>query len=223
MTENVLVVAAHPDDEVIGCGGTIARHAESGDKIHIVLLADGVSSRGGSGGLKERIQSAVKAAEILGAEEPIIKNLPDNRLDTLPLLDIVKELEKIVSRINPTIVYTHHGGDLNIDHQVTYKAILTACRPLPSIGLKGIYTFETLSSTEWGDFVNNQCFTPNYFVNISSTLDKKLLALKCYDDEMRPFPHARSYEAVKKIAGLRGAQNGFEAAEAFCVIRQLRF
>lgn len=218
---NILVVAAHGDDEVLGCGGTMARHAAEGDGVHVLILADGISSRGGLNGLEERNQASVEAAKILGAEPPILLGLPDNRLDTMPLLDIIQKIEPVVRDINPDIVYTHHGGDMNVDHIVTHRAVLTACRPLPGAHFTAIYGFEVLSSTEWASPDQGRGFFPVHHVDISDFLDRKMKALECYHAEMRPFPHARSYESVRALATVRGAQNGVIAAESFTLLRSV--
>lgn len=220
MAERILVVAAHPDDEALGCGGTMARHAERGDSVHVLFLADGVSSRGSETGLERRSEAAWKSADVLGAHPPLSLGMPDNKMDTLSLLEVVQEIETVLKEVRPTIVYTHHGGDLNVDHQVTYRAVLTACRPLPDCELQGLFTFETMSSTEWGAMLQSEHFNPVYFVDINLTLSKKISALQCYYEEMRPFPHARSYEVITSLARLRGGQNGLAAAEAFGVVRQ---
>ena len=221
MVERVLVVAAHPDDEVLGCGGTMARHSKKGDSVNILLLADGVSSRANARGQGQRYEAARKAAGVLGAHPPVLLGMPDNKMDTLSLLEVVQKIEVIMKKVRPTIVYTHHGGDLNIDHQITHSAVLTACRPLPGDELNAIFTFEILSSTEWGAMPKCQQFVPVYFVDIALTLEQKVAALKYYDEEMRPFPHARSYEGVTFLAKLRGSQNGLNVAEAFGVVRQI--
>lgn len=219
--DTVLVVAAHPDDEVFGCGGTLARHAEKGDDVHVLILADGETSRIQAGDVSARQICAEHAARALGISLYKILGFPDNQLDKVALLEIVRAVESAVAQLTPTVVYTHHGGDLNIDHQIACKAVMTACRPLPGSAIDAIYTFETVSSTEW--FVPQQecIFMPGRIVDISGTIKKKMAALRCYDSEMRSFPHARSYEAIECLAKLRGAQSGLPAAEAFGVMRQV--
>jgi|TARA_R100001530_G_scaffold128257_1_gene97886 LmbE family N-acetylglucosaminyl deacetylase len=213
--ETVLVVVAHPDDEVLGCGGTMAKHGANGDKVHTLILADGFSARleGAS-----RHTNALRAAETLGGEPPQFLDLPDNRLDTLPLLNVVKLVEGVVETLKPTIVYTHHGGDLNVDHRITHQAVMTACRPLPGSSVTAIYSFEVASSTELS---LSQTFQPTHFVDIDLYLETKLDALACYEDEMRCFPHSRSLRAVEALAHWRGASVGVEAAESFEILRQI--
>lgn len=221
--KTVLVVAAHSDDEALGCGGTLARHVAEGDSVHAIFLADGVSSRPKTGkkDLAVRMKAAQLAHKILGLQSIQYLGLPDNQLDSLPLLDIVQPLEKLIQLIAPQIIYTHHIGDLNIDHRITHQAVLTACRPLPDSLLKEIYAFEVVSSTEWNSSGQSP-FLPTVFVDISNYLDCKMKALKAYGLEMRNAPHARSLENIQALAVHRGHSVGVSAAEAFMPIRILR-
>ena len=217
----VLVIAAHPDDEALGCGGTMARHARQGEDVHVLFLAEGVTSREGAGEVESeaRADAARDAAKALGAKPPRFASMPDNKLDTVPLLDVIKAVEAALADIAPDVVYTHHGGDLNVDHGIVHRAVLTACRPLPGCPVRAIYAFEVPSSTEWND--SAEVFIPNRFVDISATIDAKMTALECYSGEMRPFPHPRSVQAIEALARWRGAAAGLEAAEAFHVIRRV--
>lgn len=228
--QEVLIVAAHPDDEVLGCGATIARHAQAGDRVHILILADGVSARTNPGEnaeagtstaslLDARTAAARAAAEILGAQPPRLLGLPDNRLDTLPLLDIVQRIESVIAELRPQQVYTHHSGDLNIDHRITHQAVMTACRPLPYTVCRRILCFEVASSTEWQTPRAADAFLPNWFVDVRTTLARKLDALRAYADELRPWPHPRSAEAIEHLARWRGVSVGVDAAEAFMLAR----
>ena len=212
----VLIFAAHPDDEVLGCGGTIARHIHNGDKVQVVFLADGFGSRNNG---SNRDASAKEASKLLGCETPIFLNFPDNQLDNVILLHIVKKLEEIIGNFLPSIIYTHHYGDLNIDHQVTHRAVMTACRPQPNFSVKEIYTFEIVSATHWQSVSMGGLFSPNYFVDVSDFINKKMDALHCYASEMREYPHARSYEALQNLSKFRGSSIGVRDAEAFCVER----
>lgn len=218
---NVLVVAAHPDDETLGCGGTIARHAAAGDTVSLLFLADGVGARGDhdAAAIAGRTRAAAAAAAALGAEPPRCLGLPDNRLDTVALLDIVKAIEALVEEVRPAVVYTHHGGDLNIDHRIAHRAVLTACRPLPESPVRAIHAFEVPSSSEWAS--PGDAFVPTRFVDIAATFATKMAALACYGDEMRAFPHPRSAQAVEALARWRGASAGLALAEAFAVVREI--
>ncbi|MBI08031.1 MAG: GlcNAc-PI de-N-acetylase [Rhodospirillaceae bacterium] len=219
---NILVVAAHPDDEVLGCGGTIRRHADAGDTVDILCVCDGVSARRGSANsdaLVERRMAAKQAANILGAQEPKFLDFPDNRLDEIPLLDIVREIEATIEGLQPKIVYTHFVGDLNIDHTIVSRAVLTACRPLKGSNIERILNFEIPSSTEWASPQPFNSFTPQYFIDIDHQLEAKLAAIRAYEMEIREFPHPRSVQAIKALAHWRGATAGLSAAEAFHVER----
>ena len=228
MPTSVLVVAAHPDDEVLGVGGTVARHADGGDQVHTLILAEGLTARGtgldraaATVALNDLQAAALKAASVLGALPPRFAGLPDNRMDTMPLLDIVKYVEAMIADVSPTVVYTHHGGDLNVDHRIVHQAVLTACRPLPGCPVQAIYAFETVSSTEWGSPALGKPFIPNRFVILGEQLGRKLLALECYASEMRAFPHPRSIESIEALARVRGSSIGAAAAEAFSVVREI--
>lgn len=223
---SILVVAAHPDDEILGCGGVLAAHVAEGDTVHVLIVAEGATSRdfrrdpqGRELELTALKAAASRAAVAIGAEVPRMLGLPDNRLDTLPLLDVVKPIEAVVEAVSPEVVYTHHSGDLNIDHRIVHRATVTACRPLPSRPVRAIYAFETLSSTEWQS--GGEAFQPQRWVDIEPFLRCKLRALEAYSAEIRPFPHPRSREAVEALAHVRGAAAGLEAAECFMVVREI--
>jgi len=218
---NVLVVAAHADDESLGCGGAIARHVSKGDSVTVMFMTDGVSSRDtNSDYITLRESASSQAMAILGVSDIRQSNFPDNKMDSITLLDVVKDIEVVINDIKPEIVYTHFAHDLNVDHRVTHSAVMTACRPQSWSSIKKILSFEVLSSTEWNSPTAIQ-FIPNYFVDISDFWEQKLAALKCYSEEMRVFPHSRSYECVEALAVLRGATNGLFKAEAFCIERIL--
>src|SRR6266550_691607 len=226
--DSVLVVAAHPDDEVLGCGGTMARLAAEGREVRIAILAEGMTSRYQQREHADQKQlhhlhaNSQQAADKLRAKELVLCKLPDNRLDTIPLLDVVKLVEDLIEKFEPAVIYTHHPGDLNIDHGVVHRAVLTATRPTPGQGVREIYAFEVASSTEWAFQRLEPSFRPNVFVDIGGTLETKVAALACYDTETRKFPHPRSPDAVRAIATRWGSVAGFQAAEAFELIRLLR-
>jgi N-acetylglucosamine malate deacetylase 1 len=217
----VLVIAAHPDDEALGCGGTMRRHAEAGDAVVAMFMTNGVGARGGSEGAQARQDAARAALGILGARPIVFGNFPDNAMDSVPFIRLVQFIENTTQALQPHIVYTHHHGDLNIDHVLTHRAVLTAFRPLPGSSVRAIYGFEVASSTEWAEPQPWAGFAPSHFVDVSSTWQAKRKALGAYAEEMRPFPHARSLEAVEARAVVRGAQVGLHKAEAFSVIRSI--
>lgn len=223
MTKKVLAVVAHSDDEALGCGGTLARHVDEGDHVSVVFVADGVSSRlsVSPGDARRRHRAAVEAQAILGLHEVHHLDLPDNRLDSLPLLDVVQAIERIVTLIAPEVVYTHHHGDLNIDHRVVHEAVMTTCRPMPGSSVREIYSFEVMSSTEWSA-PDKRPFLPQLRVDIGDQLQRKIDALGAYAEEMRGTPHSRSIEHLRALAFHRGNEVGVEAAEAFMILRMVR-
>jgi LmbE family N-acetylglucosaminyl deacetylase len=225
---SILIVAAHPDDEILGCGGTMARLAREGHEVRIAILAEGMSSRhpqredADQQQLRHLHARAQQVADKVGAKELVLCKLPDNRLDTVPLLDVVKLVEELVTRFRPEVIYTHHPGDLNVDHGVVHRAVLTATRPLAGQCVREIYAFEVPSSTEWAFHRLEPSFRPNVFVDITETLETKIEALACYDTETRKFPHPRSAEALRAIATRWGSVAGLVAVEAFELIRSVR-
>lgn len=228
---SILVVAAHPDDEVLGCGGTIAKYAASGTQVHLAFLADGIGARSATGAhsspaeqqtLERRRAAARSAADILGTTSISFDDLPDNRLDSIPLLEITQRIEALIAQHHPTKVLTHHAGDLNIDHRHVQQAVITACRPQRGHPVRTLLTFEVPSSTEWQPPGSGAVFAPNWFVDISATLEQKLVALDAYAEELRDWPHPRSRQGVEHLARWRGATVGCEAAEAFVLARQLQ-
>lgn len=224
----VLVIAAHPDDEILGVGATIAKHVKNGDVAYALILGEGQTSRTETReetdlSVVEKLhEDSLNASKIIGYTEIFFENLPDNRFDRIDLLDIVKVVEKYVSKIKPDIIYTHHRGDLNVDHQYAYRAVMTATRPLSCCPVKEIYCFETVSSTEWNFAYKDEAFTPNVFVDVEDTFEKKIEAMKKYDSELGEFPHPRSIENLKICAKRWGAVTGRNYVEAFETMRVIR-
>jgi len=225
--KKILVIAAHPDDEVLGCGGTIARLTREGHDVYVAILGEGITSRydkrelADQGIIKELRDRSHQVSKLLGVKELCLYGLPDNRFDTVPLLDIVNIIEKLKKRFQPQIVYTHHCGDLNIDHVITHRAVLTATRPAANCPVREIYAFEVPSSTEWSFSQFKPLFQPNVFVDIIDTLETKLQAMALYNTESRLFPHPRSSEALYAVAIYRGSISRCGAAEAFELIRTI--
>jgi len=231
----ILIIVAHPDDEVLGMGGTILKHVKNKDDVTVAYLTTGITSRRSLtysntssyelsnselSKMKKQIidlqSDAKKALKILRAKKSIFFDFPDNEMDSIPLLKIIKKVEKLISKEKPDMVYTSHFKDLNVDHRTVFEAVLTACRPF-AFSVKEILCFETLSSTEW---TFSYDFQPNYFVNIEKELDSKIKAMKVYKNELRKFPHPRSLENIKISAQRWGTVCGFKAAEAFQIIRK---
>jgi N-acetylglucosamine malate deacetylase 1 len=218
----ILAMAAHPDDEVLGAGGTLARHVEQGDDVEIAFLTDGVAARGhDNAASSRRAAAALAAARVLGAAEPRFLTFRDNRLDSVALLDVVKAVESIVQSVAPQTIYTHHAGDLNIDHLICHRAVMTACRPLPGTTVRRILAMEVPSSTEWALDAGGS-FVPTCYVDISVTRARKHRALQAYAEELRSFPHPRSLEAIAALEQWRGATVGLPCAEAFMVLRDIQ-
>ncbi len=227
--KKILIIAAHPDDEVLGCGGTIAKLAREGNVVYSLFLGEGVTSRDEKRDRKKREKELKelriqieKAGRILSISNSFAFDFPDNRFDTVAMLDIVKTIEKVKIDVKPDIVFTHHHGDLNIDHRITFEAVMTAFRPVKGEKVREIYSFEVPSSTEWNASISTSYFMPNYFVDISKTLELKIKAMKEYKSEIREYPHPRSPEAIKIYAKRWGIQAGLQAAEACEVIRMIR-
>jgi LmbE family N-acetylglucosaminyl deacetylase len=219
---------AHPDDEILGCGGIISKMTQNGEEAYSFILGEGITSR-----YKQREEAdkkeiellherTIKAAELVGISRTFWQDLPDNMFDTVPLLKIVKSIESMIQKIQPDIIFTHHCGDLNIDHTIVARAVLTATRPIKYSPVKDIYACEIPSSTDWSFQNLEPIWRPNVFFDISQTLETKLLALKEYEPEMRPQPHPRSYQNVSGIAQRWGSLIGTHAAEAFQLIRSIR-
>lgn len=226
--QNILIVAAHPDDELLGCGGTVARHIDDGDKVFFLIMAEGATARDNNRNSGTHIKaeklfdSCRKVSKYLGAEEPVFGKLFDNRMDSYDFLDIVKIIENFSSKIQPSVVYTHHGNDLNIDHQITHRAVLTALRPVPENKVESVFAFETLSSSEWSSKQQGASFVPQHYVEITKYLEKKINALKIYEEEIKEFPHPRSIAGVKALAQYRGSTVGVHAAEAYEIIYNIK-
>ena len=222
---NVLVVAAHPDDEVLGAGGAMARHSAAGDAVAVAILGSGLSSRLqnpeqlDTAALQELRTNAHSAADVLGVSDLRLFDLPDNRFDSVDRLEVIKTVESVVETVQPQLVYTHFPGDLNIDHRRTAEAVLTACRPLPGSPVRRILAMDVASATGWGDPATP--FSPTVFLDIAGVLPRKLQAMAAYRGEMREFPHPRSLPGLEARAAYWGSQAGMTAAEPFVLLREI--
>jgi LmbE family N-acetylglucosaminyl deacetylase len=226
----ILLVVAHPDDEVLGPGGTMHRLIkENAVTVHVVILGEGITSRSDvrdtqqwSAELDIHRKNIHAARAAVGYQSVSLYDFPDNRFDSIPLLDIIKVVEKEKAAFQPDVIVTHHGGDVNIDHQKTFEAVITACRPIAHETVKTILTFETMSGTEWRASNDPRHFIPNMFFRISDTdLQAKINAMESYEYEKRPFPHPRSPKALRIRAMMWGVTVGVEFAEAFCLVRNI--
>ena len=220
-----LVIVAHPDDELLGLGGTIRRLANEGKNVHAVILAEGLTSRADHredadfSQLDLLREDARRAAAIVGYQSIDFWSFPDNRMDGVELLDVVKVVSQFVKKYSPDTIFTHHHGDLNIDHRRTCEAVLTACRPVGNYSVKRIYGFETPSSTEW-NYLNEEPFCPNVYFDVTDTLEAKISGMSCYRSESTTYPHPRSSKALRALAEYRGSNAGYELAEGFELLRQ---
>ncbi len=216
MAKRVLVIAAHPDDELLGCGGTVALHTQRGDAVVSVIACEGESLRYGPGGVGQADHMR-RAAETLGVRDVRQLGFPDQRLDTITLTELISPIEQVVREIRPSIVYGQYGGDVNRDHELLFKALLVATRPTEPY-IETVYAFDTASSTEWG---YPRSFVPDTWIDISATLERKLAAMACYESEVRPYPHPRSLEALRNRAKAWGNQCCLDAAEVFMTVRRI--
>lgn len=226
MSKKILIIAAHPDDEVLGCGGTAARLVKEKNEAYTLILGEGITSRDDSRQREKREQDIIllkkqvhEANGVIGIKEVFTFDFPDNRFDTVPLLDIIKVIEAIKNKIKPDIVFTHYQQDLNVDHRVTYQAVLTAMRPTGGESVKEIYSFEVLSSTEWNYPLR---FSPDVFFDISETIEMKAAAMEKYQSELREYPHPRSLKGIRLNAEQWGMKTGLQYAEAFKLVRYIK-
>jgi len=226
MSKKILIVAAHPDDEVLGCFATVARLIQEGYEAYTLILGEGKTSRDSTRVVENKKkeiallnQEIKKANEIIGIKKVFIEDFPDNRFDSVDLLDIVKAISSVKNEINPNIIFTHYESDLNVDHRITYQAVITATRPMQEESVKEIYSFEILSSTEWNYPLS---FSPDTFFDISSTINLKIDAMKQYNSELCSFPHPRSLEGIELNAKYHGMRVGKKFVEAFKSIRVIK-
>jgi len=218
---NVVVVACHPDDEILGLGGTLVRHAKMGDKVYPLIFAEGATVRYGATGVENLEDCCRASCERLGIEPPQFLRFPDQRLDTMSQIDINQHIEESISRHRPEVIYGHYPGDLNRDHQILSEATMVASRPKPGQVVKRLLAFQVPSSTDWAPQVVGRAFTPNWFVDITETIEQKLEAMACYKSETPLYPHPRSLEALRAQARYWGQSVGFKYAEAFVLLRNL--
>ena len=220
MTVKVLVMAPHPDDEVLGCGGTIAKHGKKGDEAYLCVVTKAYTPDWSEEFIENRRNEVARANEILGIKKTYFLDLPTAKLDTIPQKELIKLISQCVDAVSPEIVYLPYWGDLNKDHRLVFEASLVALRPLRASIVSRILCYETLSETEWGAPLAASIFAPNIYIDIADTLDDKLKAMSAYPSELRDYPHPRSLEMLKVLARKRGSEAGLTAAEAFIAIRE---
>ena len=217
--KKILIIAAHPDDEILGCGGIIAK-LKKNNQIQVLFLTDGVSARkNGKKSINIRKNETLKLFKYLKIRSPIFFDFSDNELDKSTLLNIVKKIEVVMKKFKPNIIFTHYEHCLNIDHKIAYQATITASRPLTKNKfIEQIISYEVPSSTEWR-LSNKHSFIPNIYFDISKVIKHKIHYLKFYKSELKKYPHSRSIKGVKTFASFRGLASGFEYAEAFLLVR----
>lgn len=209
-----VVVAAHPDDEILGIGGTMAKFADAGLEVTVIIVCQGRPQSA------QPVEvAALQASDVLGVRDVRLFHYPNLQLDTTPLIGLTQKIEAVLAEVSPSVVFTHHYGDVNRDHQRCFEAVLAAVRPVHGFPPPALICFETPSSSEWSEGAPNRAFFPNLYVNISDTFRRKMKSLRAYHMEMREYPHPRSYLGVQVLAQKRGMTIGVQYAEAFQLIR----
>lgn len=222
-----LVIAAHPDDEVYGMGGAMAKLAAQGHEVHVLIVTDGCTAQyAGREDLPEIVAQKRREAEaanaLLGVKQVHFGTCPDMKLDAVPHVELNRLIEETVDTVQPQVVYTHFYGDVNLDHQMVYRSTLVAVRPAPGQCVKALYAYRVPSSTEWSPQLAQTVFQPNTLVDITGFEEKKEQALLAYQTEIRPYPHPRSAQYVRETDRACGLQWGQGSSEAFMLLRQLR-
>jgi LmbE family N-acetylglucosaminyl deacetylase len=220
-TNNILILAPHPDDEVLGCGATIKKLSEEGNQLFVLVVTRGSSKFYSDEKILNVRNEAHLAHKLLGVKQTFFLDFPAPELDTIPLADISKEISKVISDNKINVLYLPHRGDIHNDHRVVFNAGLVAARPVGEYFVKEVYAYETLSETEWAAPFADDAFIPTCFVSVENTLNSKMEAMKCFKSQLKAFPNPRSLETIEALAKFRGSTVGFKAAEAFMVIRQI--
>lgn len=222
MAKNILIIAPHPDDEVLGCGGIIRKFTDEGIKVFVLVATRGSAKLYDQTKVENVRREALEAHRILGISETFFFEYPAPELDTIPLAELSRDIAKIINEQRIEVLFLPHRGDIHNDHKVVFNAGLVAARPVGDYTVKEIYCYETLSETEWAAPYADDAFIPNYFVNIEANYDFKVKALESFKSQLRKFPNPRSLESIEALAKYRGATVGFMLAEAFMIIRQIK-
>jgi len=221
MKKNVLILAPHPDDEVLGCGATIKKLSDEGNLVFVLVASRGSQRLYDQTKVEAVRKEALAAHALLGVKQTFFLDFPAPELDTIPLADISREIAKVLTENKINVLYLPHRGDIHNDHRVVFNAGLVAARPVGDYSVKEIYAYETLSETEWAAPFADDAFIPTCFVNVEESLNSKMEAMKCFKSQLKAFPNPRSLETIEALAKFRGATVGFKAAEAFMIIRQI--
>lgn len=214
----ILIIAPHPDDEVLGCGGAIAKFNERGDEVYLCIATSGYAPDWSKEFLESRPKEIERANKILGIKKAHFLDYPTVKLDTIPQKELNEAISKVITEVGPDILYIPHKGDLNKDHRLVFEASLVATRPA-DYKIKSILSYETLSETEWGQSIES--FIPSVYVDISETFERKIEAIKAYKSELKQYPHPRSLEIIEALAKKRGSEAGLKFAEAFMLIKEI--
>jgi LmbE family N-acetylglucosaminyl deacetylase len=217
----VLVIAPHPDDEVLGCGGTIAKNTRAGYDAYLCIVTKGYTPDWSEEFLRKRPKEIERAGKILGIKKTYFLDFPTVKLDTVPQKELNDSFAQVVNEVKPEVVYIPHRGDVNKDHRLVFGAAIVATRPTPGSTITEVLSYETLSETEWGAPSGDNAFIPNVYVDISETLEIKLKAMSFYKTELKEYPHPRSLESILALAKTRGSTIGVRAAEAFVLVREI--
>lgn len=220
----VLVIAPHPDDEVLGCGATIKKYTDSGAEVVLCIVTDAYTPDWTQEFIEKRKQEINNSTAVLGIKEVIFLNLPTVKLDTIGQKELNDKISEAVKKVNPEIVFIPFFGDINKDHKLVSESALVALRPKPDSSFKKVFYYEVLSETEWAKPPQKleDVFLPNYYEDISDYLEDKLKAMQCYKSELKEYPHPRSLEGIKILANKRGMECGVKSAEAFMLIREIK-
>ena len=210
----ILIVAAHPDDEILGVGGTILKHKEKGDEVFVCMVTKGYKPEWSEEFIKTKLIEAKKVDNLLGIKKRFFCDFPTVKLNTIPHGKINEKISEIIKKIDPNIVYTHFEKDVNRDHGIIFNAIMVATRPINKKKIK-VICFETLSSSEW----NHESFSPNFYVDIGKFIKRKIEAFSIYKSEVKKYPHPRSREGIEILAKKRGMEISLPYAEAFIIVR----
>lgn len=219
MEKNILIIAPHPDDEILGCGGVIAKYSSAGSRVYVLVVTRGTHKLYSAERIENVRQEALRAHALLGVKETVFLNFPAPELDIISLAEISREIADVIKRFSISDLYVPHRGDIHGDHRVVYNACLVAARPVGIYTVKSIYAYETVSETEWAPPFGDDAFIPAKFVDVSAFFDKKLEAMRCFISQLKPFPNPRSLETLTALSKFRGSTVGFSHAEAFMIIR----